>query len=140
MSWYKPCSNMNLVLIPIAKTMLTKLEFRAQSILNFNFHFSRRPLFLFTYRWNLSISRLDKFINFSWSFHTTKITLTYLSVLPIGFYLDHLSLRPSRLTSSLWPSRLLRPSQFTSVGWLNRPLKSVHFGRNLQSKFLSLKT
>ena len=31
----------------LAKTKPTKLEFRAQSILKFNFHFSRRPLFLF---------------------------------------------------------------------------------------------
>ena len=31
----------------LSKTKLTKLEFRAQSIFKFNFHFSRRPLFLF---------------------------------------------------------------------------------------------
>ena len=31
----------------LAKTKSTKLEFRAQSIFKFNFHFSRKPLFLF---------------------------------------------------------------------------------------------
>ena len=61
----------------LAKTKPTKLEFRAQSILNFNFHFSRWPLFLFTCPWNLPISQLDKFINFSRSY--TRLNLLRLT-------------------------------------------------------------
>ena len=95
----------------IAKTKPTKLGFRAQSILNFNFYFSRRPLYLFSSRVKLVYVRLDKFINFSWSFTRPKITPTYLSD---RFFLPRpLLLRPSRTFDQIGsPTKLA-----ALVGW-----------------------
>ena len=114
----------------LAKTKPTKLEFTTQLILKFNFHFPRRPLFLFHLSGETCLSPDQTSLSTLVGLSSRLIYFDLSVLIDFEFYLEHLSLL-SRLTSST-SSRLAQPTLSVHLLWSG-------FSRNIQSMFLSLK-
>ena len=138
----------------LAKTKSTKLEFTTQLILKINY-FHTDLFFTFSLvGWNLSISQLDKSINFGRPFDSIDLLRPacsyWLQLLPQPLATSKWSDFNLQVGSPLWPLKSADPFDFSSrltssttqvddLSRLTQPTLSVHFGRNLQSMFISLR-